>query len=287
MRRTVALAALAVAAASCGLTSSSTAVEGITITTTSGAAATSSNVATTIPSTTLAATITAAPAPELDLTIEPSGWEDVRITAEDGIDLYARYWDGGDRAVLFGHDFDNPTPGSAGQRAPQSSESILAFSAAIAREGYTVLSMDYRGHGQSEGEYDVRASQLDLAAAYRWLADQGHDEVVMVGFAGSGTAAVVLDAESDDIDFAGIAMLFSPPQDTGLDANAVLPAIEAPMFFVGSEAGQSASWANRLEAKATNSSGVFIFDRVPSGVTFFDVFGAELAGRIAQFIASI
>ncbi len=109
----------------------------------------------------------------------------------------------------------------------------------------------------------------------------------MMGWVGSGTSAVVLDAESDDITFAGIAMLFSPPQDTGLDASRVIAEIDAPMYFIGSNAGQSASWAKRHEAKAVDSRGVFIFDRVPTGVTFFDVFGGELAGRIVEFLSSI
>ena len=32
----------------------------------------------------------------LDVTIEPSGWEDVTLTTEDGVELYARFWPGND-----------------------------------------------------------------------------------------------------------------------------------------------------------------------------------------------
>ncbi len=281
-RSLVFLVAIALVAAGCGA-SSSTAVEGITITTTTVAAGTTAAAA----DTTEASTTTTAAVTEIDLTIEPSGWEDVTITTEDGLALYGRFWEGNDTAVLFGHDFDNPTPGSGGQRAPQSSEAVLPWSSAIAREGYTVLSVDFRGHGQSEGEYNVRESQLDLAAMYQWLETKGYDRIVMIGWVGSGTAAVVLDAERDDLEFDGIAMVFSPPQDTGLDASRVLPEIEAPTYFIGTEAGRSASWAKRLEAKAVDSRGVFVFERVPSGVQFIDVFGAELAGRLVDFVASV
>jgi alpha/beta superfamily hydrolase len=269
-------------APACGVTSSSSGGQGIQITTTTAAAGTTAASPPQSTTTTVAATV-----PELDVTIEPSGWEDVTITTEDGIDLHGEFWQGGDLAVLVGHDFDNPTPGATGQRAPQSSEVQLPYTAAIAREGYTTLAFDFRGHGESGGEYDVRASQLDLAAAYQWLRAEGYERIVMVGWVGSGTAAVVLDAARDDIAFAGIAMLFSPPQDTGLDASRVVGEIEAPMWFVGSNAGQSASWARRLEAKALDSRGVVVFERVPTGVTFIDVFGGELAGRIVDFLASV
>ncbi len=233
------------------------------------------------------ATTTTPLARSLDVTIEPTGWQDVTITTDDGLALNAKHWPGGDTALLFGHDFDNPTPGAAGRRAPQSSEVILPYSSALAREGYTVLSPDFRGHGSSEGEFNVRESQSDLAAAYAWLRDAGHQEIVMIGWVGSGTAAVVLDVDRTDIEFAGIAMLFSPPQDTGLDANRVLPEIGAPMYFIGSNAGQSASWARRMEAKVKDSRGVYIFERVPSGLTFIDVYGGELAGRVLQFVEGL
>ncbi len=281
------LAALTLVATACGATSSSTGVEGITITTTTNASS-----ATTTPSVAAAestfATTTAIPQPTvLDMTIEPSGWEDVTITTEDGISLYARFWPGNDVAVLAGHDFDNPAPGSSDQRPPQSSENVLPYSAAIAREGFTVLSIDFRGHGQSAGEYDVQASQQDLAAAYAWLEAKGYETIVMMGWVGSGTSAVVLDAARDDIEFDDIAMLFSPPQDTGLDSNRVIAEIEAPLLFIGSNAGPTASWSKRAEAKAANSHGVFIFERVPTGVTFLDVYGGELAGRMVDFLNAI
>lgn len=280
------LALVALVAAGCSATTTSTPV--VTLTDAEAAPGTEVDAqpATTVPPQEPSET-TAPPVRELDVTIEPAGWVDVTVDTEDGVALHGKFWAGNDTALLFGHDFDNPTPGAAGQRAPQSSEVILPYAAALAREGLTVLAIDFRGHGRSEGEYDVPESQLDLAAAYRWLVEAGYDTIVMVGWVGSGTSAVVLDAESDDIAFAGIAMLFSPPQDTGLDADRVIARIDAPMLFVGSNAGQSVAWSRRLEAKAADSRGVIVFERVPSGVTFLDVLGGELAARLLEFAEGI
>lgn len=217
---------------------------------------------------------------------EPPPWEDVTITTEDGLNLTARFWEGGDVAVLHLHDFDNPTPGSAGQRAPQTSESIIRWSAALVESGFTVLSPEWRGHGDADGDFEPQASPADFAAFHSWLRDAGYDTIVVIGWAGAATASIVTVAENEDMAVDGIAFLFSPPQDHGLDANAVLDEAELPTLFVGSQAGRSASWANRMGNKALNATDIVIFDRVPSGLQFIDVFGPELAGHLVTFVES-
>lgn len=217
----------------------------------------------------------------------PPVWQDVTITTEDGVDLYARFWPGGDTALLVGHDYSVTTVGATGARPPQSSETMLPEAGTFAAEGYTVLSPDFRGHGASGGEFAPQQGTVDLAAAYRFLVDHGYDKIVMVGWVGSGTTAVALDAASDDVSFAGIAMVFSPPQDHGIDANAALGELATPIFFIGGQAGPTASWAKRMAAKAMSPFGTYIFDNVPSGFQFFDVYGPELIGRILDFADSV
>jgi hypothetical protein len=109
----------------------------------------------------------------------------------------------------------------------------------------------------------------------------------MIGWVGSGTTAVVLDASEEDLSFDGITMLFSPPQDHGMNADAALSELETPIFFVGSNAGTSASWSRRMSAKALNSQGAFVFDRTPTGLQFNDVFGPEFVGRILDFVDGV
>jgi alpha/beta superfamily hydrolase len=276
-------AALLVLAASCSNTD-----EAATTTTTVDTEDTAEVETTAASETTNPTETTTAPFTRLiDLVAEPSAWEDVTITTADDVELYARYWPGGTTALLVGHDYSVTTDGAFGQRPDQSSESILNFTATFAQQGYTVLSPDFRGHGQSGGEFEPQAGVTDLAAAYSFLAEAGYDKIVMVGWVGSGTTAVVLDAAEDNIAFDGIAMLFSPPQDHGMDANAVLADLEAPTFYIGSNAGTSASWARRMSNKASNSAGAFVFERVPTGLTFTDVFGPEFVGRILDFADSV
>jgi alpha/beta superfamily hydrolase len=278
--RIAVFAVLLVLTASCS-------TETATTTTASSGVATTQAAATTVVEPTAPTETTEAPFTRLpEMVAEAPQWEDVTFTTEDDVELYARFWPGGSTALLVGHDYSVTTTGAFGQRPDQSSESLLPFTGTFAAEGYTVLSPDFRGHGQSGGDFEPQAGVVDLAAAYAFLADRGYETIVMVGWVGAGTTAVVLDAGADSIAFDGIAMLFSPPQDHGLDANAVLADLDAPTFFIGSNAGTSASWARRMSNKATNSVGAFVFERVPTGLQFIDVFGSEFVGRILDFADS-
>jgi alpha/beta superfamily hydrolase len=257
-------------------------------TVTTRAADSSASTSTESPATTEPVETTTAPFTRLiDLVAEPPAWQDVTITTEDGVDLYARYWPGGPIALLVGHDYSVTTAGAYGQRPDQSSEVFIQYTGTFAREGYTVLSPDFRGHGQSGGEFRPQDGVIDLKAAYDFLVKEGYEKIVMVGWIGAGTTAVVLDADEDEVAFDGIALLFSPPQDHGMDANAVLEDLEAPTYFIAINSGTTASWARRMSNKATNSSGAFVFENVPTGLTFTDIFGPEFIGRILDFADSV
>ena len=252
------------------------------------AAETTQPATTVAPTTTEPVETTVAPFTRLiDLVAEPPAWEDVTITTEDGVDLYARYWPGGPTALLVGHDYSVTTAGAYGQRPDQSSEVFVQYTGTFAREGYTVLSPDFRGHGRSGGEFRPQDGVIDLKAAYDFLVAEGYEKIVMVGWIGAGTTAVVLDADDDEVSFDGIALLFSPPQDHGMDASAVLDDLEAPTYFLAINSGTTASWARRMADKATNSVGAFVFENVPTGLTFTDVFGPEFVGRVLDFDDSV
>lgn len=232
-------------------------------------------------------TTTAAPLPLIDVGLEPPPFEEVAIATDDGVELGARLWRGTDVAILVGHDFGNTTSGAFGPRGEQSGDTVLWLSGALAREGYSVLSPDFRGHGLSEGEIDKREGSTDLRAAYRWLQEQGARKVVVVGWIGAGTVAAHLDATDDTVDFSGIMLLFSPLQEIGHDAQSVIGGLDTPTYAIGIDTGTSARFAKLLSEQAGNSLGYHVFDRFPSGLTFQDVYGAELAGRIVDFIDAV
>lgn len=258
-------------------------------TTSQEAAATSSTTtsATTNTASTSTPTTTVAPFTEIEVGLEPPAFEEVAFDTDDGVTLRGRFWRGSDVAVLVGHDFGNTTSGAFGQRPDQNGDTIIWLSGALARQGYTVLSPDYRGHGLSDGDFNKREGSTDLRAARQWLVDQGAREIVVAGWVGSGTVAAHLDATDDSVDFSGIVLMFSPPQEIGHDAQAVIADLTTPTFHFGINTGTTARFAKLLSEAAGNSQGVHVFDAVPTGLTFVDVFGPELAGRVVAFVEDV
>jgi hypothetical protein len=185
--------------------------------------------------------------------------------------------------VLAGHDFHTASDAGDGND-PQSSDSLLWWTGILADSGYTVLSPDYRGHGRSPENPSIRNSPVDLKAAYEFLVAAGHETIILAGMVGSGTAGVVLDAEDPDVEFAGIAMIWSAPQETGLDAQRVLYGIDVPVYLVSFENPRLERWAKLMAAEIEDVYDLYIYSPPPSGASFVDVYGPEFAGRLLDFV---
>jgi len=218
---------------------------------------------------------------------EPPPFEEVTLTTEDGVDIYAKYWIDGPTAVIFTHEYDAAQAGSGGQRPPQSSDSVLIWTSVLAANGHTVLSPDWRGHGQSSGEYNVKESQLDAKAAYDFLVGEGYERIVMLAMTGSGPVVTDLIASDPGIEPAGLGLLWSPPQETGFDATRALPDVEASVWIIGYDSPRLARWPKLLEAKVVNHYGTYVFSQIPTGLQFIDVYGEEFAGRLLDFVESV
>lgn len=228
-------------------------------------------------------TTTTIPVRLVPLLAEPPPFEEVTLATDDGLELYAKYWPGGSVAVLAGHDFHTASDAADGV-GPQSSDTELWWTGVLADAGYTVLSPDYRGHGQSPENPSVKNSPVDLKAAYQYLVDAGHEKIIMAGMVGSGTAAVVLDVEDPEVEFAGIAMIWSAPQEVGLDAQRVLYGIDAPVYLVSFENARMERWAKLMSDEIEHLYDLVIFSPAPDGVAWTDVYGEEFVGRLLDFV---
>ena len=101
-------------------------------------------------------------------------WEDVTLTTEDELALDAWWLPAPEPrgSLLFFH-------GNAGNISHRL-ESIAQFQ----RLGVSVLIIDYRGYGRSEGRPSEAGTALDARAAWQWLQDEAGvapDEVVVFG----------------------------------------------------------------------------------------------------------
>lgn len=111
----------------------------------------------------------------------PAGFEAVTLTAGDGVQLNAWYRppENG-AAIILLH-------GAGGTR-----ESMRPYAEMLARHGYGVLSLDLRGHGESQGKVNRLGWQgsLDVGAAVAFL--QSRPEVQRIGGLGSSMGGEVL-----------------------------------------------------------------------------------------------
>jgi len=213
--------------------------------------------------------------------VEEPESEELTITTDDGLDLYAKIYRGGPTAVLYTHHFQTTRSG------PQSSDTTAPMSWTLADAGYTVLTGDFRGHGQNEGDDNVNDSKADIRAFYEYLVGEGYETIVSFAVWGSGPVVVNVDANDDGIDFDGIALLFPSLARNGNDLITDLPGIDVPVWIVHLDVGSSGGIPTRLRPHVPDLYDAFAYPSFGSGLTFLDVYGEEHAGRMIAFLAHI
>jgi pimeloyl-ACP methyl ester carboxylesterase len=130
------------------------------------------------------------------------------LKARDGQELAYAYHPGGWKGIILLHQLDG------------SKEDWEPLERHLEREGYSYLALDFRGHGQSPGEWehfdneDFAAVVYDVEAAHRFLKVQGVDVFAVVG-ASIGANVALKYARWKDV---GAVVLLSPGFDyRGID----------------------------------------------------------------------
>jgi pimeloyl-ACP methyl ester carboxylesterase len=198
---------------------------------------------------------------------EPPPGEPVAFRTSDGVRIAARTFGDGRVGVVFGHQIDGD------QR------DWWDLAAGLAEEGYTALTLDFRGYCPREGagcseDGGTADAWRDLLAAARLLRSRGAERIVFVGASMGGTAAVLAASRADPAVDGVIALsaptvccgMFVEPGDVG--------AIEAPMLFV----------AGRDDAEAPSSAREFARwagDRGRAVVLGSGEHGVDLIGGLA------
>jgi len=137
----------------------------------------------------------------------------VTFMTDDGVQLYGTQFGEGNVAVILAHQ------GTVG--ADQTG--WYTFGKVLAEHGFTALTFDFRGKGQSRGNFSYRTLDRDVRAAFHYLQDQGFDKILCVGASMGGTAC--MRTALDGYDFKAIGILASGPV-AGVGSNALSIAIE-------------------------------------------------------------
>lgn len=182
-----------------------------------------------------------------DGTEPATGSREVTFESSDGVTLDGR---------LFGP--DDATAGVVlAHMSPADQSSWYDFAERLGREGYRVLTFDFRGYcpggdaGCSEGERDIPAIWQDVEGAIAELRSRGVLRVGLVGASMGGTASLVA-ASKEGTDVGAIVTLSAPTAFEGLDANAeVLAQVAgAKLFLAGHEDMAAAAAVDALYAQS-------------------------------------
>ncbi len=153
----------------------------------------------------------------------------VNFVTEDNVVIKGRLYGTGGTAVVFAHMFPNDQRAWAG------------FAAEVAGQGFTALTFDFRGYGETGGQKDVSRIDRDLVAAARFLDERDYERVALVGASMGGTAALKVAARDDLRDIiAGVVAVSAPESFRGLVARDDVARISVPVLFVASEGDEAA-----------------------------------------------
>jgi alpha/beta superfamily hydrolase len=198
----------------------------------------------------------------------PDSYEIVSFTTDDGVALSGRLYGTGTRAVLLAHMY------------PADQTSWHAQALSLSAQGYLVLTFDFRGYGQSEGDKDVRYLDRDVSAGAMYLRSAGADEVVLVGASMGGTASLKAAAQLQTLSsvrIAGVATFSAPVEFMGLSASAAVPDIVLPMLLVAAQDDEGAEGARALEDLSSAHGDLEILPGGDHGTDLFSGSQAEQA----------
>ena len=209
-----------------------------------------------------------------------TGSRAITFESTDGVKLAGR---------LFG-----PEEGSAGvvlaHMSPSDQRAWFDFAERLARDGYRVLTFDFRGYcpggdgGCSEGERDVTNIPKDVEGAIAELRRRGVTKVGLVGASMGGTASLIVAAD-EGRDVGAIVTLSAPTAFEGLDANAgVLAEITAAKLFIaGFEDISAAKAVDTLYAQTLQPKRPVLLTTGDHGT---DILTGNQAGRAADEVVN-
>ena len=159
----------------------------------------------------------------------PEGASAVAINTEDGVTLDARLFAADPRRlVVLLHAY------------PGDQRDWFEFARELHQRGISVLTLDFRGYGGSEGDQDGARADRDARAAVRFARERGYELVVVVGASMGGSAAIVA-AASEPVD--GLVALSAPERFRGMDAGHAVIEGRYPLLIVAARGDTSAEHA--------------------------------------------
>ena len=149
----------------------------------------------------------------------------------------------------------------------------------FAARGFMVLAYDFRGIGDSQGQYDPGKEDQDLLAAMAFVHSHGAKQVILLGSSMGADISLIVAAKTQ---VAGVITL-SPEYLFGLSDNEIR-AISAPKLFINSVGDSFASDTQQMFQNARPPKTLHLYPGSAHGVAIFETdYGQDLIARIIAF----
>ncbi len=175
-----------------------------------------------------------------------AGAEFVAFPTDDDVGLTGRLFRGksGDPGVVLVHSSDSDM------------RDLIPLAVALAKRDITVLTIDLRGYGQSEGKRDPARYAKDIERSVEILGQFGVARAGLVGFEMGGTAAVAAassEAKSGNDPIEALVTIGSAPSFENLDASGAARGLAVPSLIVSRQ--KDAGLAELIPKAATEVIG--------------------------------
>lgn len=206
----------------------------------------------------------------------------VSFATDDDVTIIGNYWKGSGNAVLLLH------------MLPATKESWNEFAEKLNNEGFTVLAIDLRGHGESTNNGTLnyktftdaqhQASIKDVEAAVSYLKKQNAKNISIAGASIGANLALVYQSEHSEIKKT---ILLSAGQNyRGVMAEPAAEALQEDqkVFLVeGSSDSSSAGTADVLSSALSGDREVMIYNTSAHGTNLFEEH-PELMNELVEWL---
>lgn len=157
----------------------------------------------------------------------------VNFISNDGIKIDGRLFGESKNAVILAHMF------------PSDQTSWDSMARELSTKGYSVLTFDFRGYGNSQGTRDIAGIDRDEAAAVKYMRRRGTKKLFLIGASMGGTASLKQAANDNGVD--GVISLSGPIEFQGLSVLKEIGEIKSPVLLIAAKddpagAADSAKW---------------------------------------------
>lgn len=192
--------------------------------------------------------------------------EKVSFTTKDGVLLKGYLWGQGEAGIILSHMY------------PADQRSWFDFAQRLDGKGYRVLTFDFRGYGESEGQKEISLIHQDLEAAYLFLSTKAK-KIFLIGASMGGTASLKIAAKHP---VAGVISLSGPDEFKGLSAKEDTAKISSPKLFIATQGDSyAATSAQELYNIARQPKEILIFPGSEHGT---DIFSGQKAAEVEKSI---